>query len=253
MMSEMTTPGQTRVHRLRNGIAGGKRRRRVVTVLILTSLASAVLTTGCSNSATTRVASEASAMGDTLPLPRRLAFMTGHVKAGLALYRAGDPAAAAPHLLHPVSETHAAEREGLDALGLDSGLFEAVSAALEAGHPATEIEPLLVAAEANLAMLADRAGGDATDIIRYLMATLGKEYAIGVQDGRVTDPGEYQDAFGFATVALERARATTPVDRRLIAELQALVALWPDGPIPPPAPTSPAQVDAQVERVLKAL
>ena len=54
---------------------------------------------------------------DTLPVAFRVAFMSGHVEAGLALYRAGAPEQAAKHLLHPVSETHAAERAGIDALG----------------------------------------------------------------------------------------------------------------------------------------
>ncbi|MGB6228762.1 MAG: hypothetical protein WBF53_01375, partial [Litorimonas sp.] len=61
---------------------------------------------------------------DTLPRSHRLAFMMGHVEAGLSLYRAGQPDMAAPHLLHPVSETHAAEREGLEELGFDAALFE---------------------------------------------------------------------------------------------------------------------------------
>ena len=59
-----------------------------------------------------------------LPVDKRIAFMSGHVAAGLALYRAGAPEQAARHLLHPVSETHAAERAGIDALGFDAAIFE---------------------------------------------------------------------------------------------------------------------------------
>ena len=79
-----------------------------------------------------------------LSLPHRLAFMSGHVEAGLALYRAGEAEMASKHLLHPVSETHSAEREGLDELGFDAELFEAVSMVLEAGKSAEEIAPLSV-------------------------------------------------------------------------------------------------------------
>ena len=81
-----------------------------------------------------------------LPIEKRVAFMSGHVQAGIALYRAGAPDQAAPHLLHPVSETHQAERAGIDALGFDQSIFISVSEALEAGKPASEIQPQLKAA-----------------------------------------------------------------------------------------------------------
>ena len=38
----------------------------------------------------------------TLSLPKRLAFMSGHMQAGLELYRLNMPKMAAPQLLHPV-------------------------------------------------------------------------------------------------------------------------------------------------------
>ncbi|MEO1658388.1 MAG: hypothetical protein AAFR65_11760 [Pseudomonadota bacterium] len=190
---------------------------------------------------------------DTLAVPERLAFMSGHVKAGLALYRAGEPAMAAPHLLHPVSETHAAEREGLDALGFQPELFEAVSQALDEGRPAADIEAQLAAAEANLAMMAAEAGGDPLTTISFLMDTLAEEYAIAITDGAISDPGEYQDAYGFAIVARERAIALNPSADDLLAELDALIALWPKGAVPVADPAPVAQVLAYASRVTLAL
>ena len=190
---------------------------------------------------------------ETLALPERLAFMTGHVEAGLALYRAGAPETAAPHLLHPVSETHESERAGLDKLGFDASLFEVVSKALEAGKPAAEIEPQLVAAEENLAMVAQKAGGDPNEIIRFLMATVVEEYTIAITDGVVTDMGEYQDAYGFSIVAKDRAEAMETRNQALINEIDALIALWPDAPIPPENPTPVEQVVAHTSKVLLAI
>ncbi|MEL7027790.1 MAG: hypothetical protein AAGL49_00955 [Pseudomonadota bacterium] len=190
---------------------------------------------------------------ETLPVPKRLAFMTGHVEAGLALYRAGEPEMAAPHLLHPVSETHAAERAGLDALGFDASIFEAVSQALEEGRPAEEVEPQLAAAEANLKLLADQAGGEPAEVIQYLMDVIVVEYTIAITDGAVSDPGEYQDAFGFAIVAKDRAAALESGAEDVIAEIDALIALWPEAPIPPADPAPVAQVIAQTSRVTLAL
>ncbi|MEM8986188.1 MAG: hypothetical protein AAGC95_05640 [Pseudomonadota bacterium] len=190
---------------------------------------------------------------DTLALPQRLAFMTGHVEAGLALYRAGAPEMAAPHLLHPVSETHAAERAGLDALGFDASLFEAVSKALEEGRPAEEIEPQLEAAEANLASVAEKAGGDTVEVITFLMDVIVEEYTIAITDGVVTDANEYQDAYGFAIVARDRAETFDPRAEDLIAEIDALIGLWPEAPIPPEDPAPVGQVSAQASKVILAL
>ena len=182
---------------------------------------------------------------DTLPRHLRLAFMTGHVEAGLALYRAGEPGMAAKHLLHPVSETHAAERAGLDELGFDASLFETVSAALEAGRSADEIEPQLAAAETNLAAVAEQAGGDPIEIIEFLLATIVEEYGVGVSDGVVTDPGEYQDAYGFAVVAMDRAGIFPgEAGDRVRNEIQALIDLWPGTP-PVPTDNPPPLSDIQ--------
>ncbi|MGB7406011.1 MAG: hypothetical protein WA906_09995 [Pacificimonas sp.] len=192
---------------------------------------------------------------ESLPLPQRLAFMSGHVEAGLALYRAGAPEAAAPHLLHPVSETHQAERAGLADLGFEASLFEEVSAALDAGRPAAEIEPQLAAAEANLRDVRQRAGGDPAEIIDYLMDVVVEEYTIAITDGAVSDPGEYQDAWGFVVVAEGRARDLPEPNAARVAEiLTTLKALWPeDAPIPPADPAPTGQISALASQVKLAL
>ncbi len=191
---------------------------------------------------------------DALPLPKRLAFMTGHVEAGMALYRAGHPQMAAKHLLHPVSETHAAERVGLDKLGFDGALFEKVSAALDAGVPAAEIEPQLKAAQQNLAAVAAKAGGDSADLINFLLDTIVEEYSIGVNGTEVTDPGEYQDAFGFTVVAIAHA-ANLPEPAKSDAgyELQILLSVWRGPPVPPEAAMSVEDIKERVAAVRKRL
>lgn len=192
---------------------------------------------------------------DTMPVEKRVAFMSGHVEAGLALFRAGAPDQAAKHLLHPVSETHEAERAGIDALGFDQDIFIQVSEALEQGRPADEIEPQLAAAEANMALMQQNAGGDPVDVISYLMDTVFEEYRIGVTDGVITDAGEYQDAFGFTVVALEIAsRIEGRNTDRLIAELETLLTMWPaTGPLAESTPTPVSELVAQTSRVHIAL
>ena len=189
-----------------------------------------------------------------LPLTNRLAFMMGHVEAGLALYRAGEPEMAAPHLLHPVSETHAAERKGIDALGFDGELFEAVSDALASGKAASEIEMQLLAAEANLDAVAKEAGGDTVEIIKFLMGTIIEEYSAGVSDGKIVEAGEFQDAYGFAVVASDRASSIEgDAGTRVRKELRALIGLWAEGPVPTASPASVSAVRAQVSTILLEL
>ena len=190
-----------------------------------------------------------------LPIEKRVAFMSGHVQAGIALYRAGAPDQAAPHLLHPVSETHQAERAGIDALGFDQSIFISVSEALDSGKPASEIEAQLKAAEANLAKLQRKAGGDPAEIIRFLMDTVVEEYAIGVNKGEITDPGEYQDAYGFTIIAVRLAkRMDNPKNKELRQALARLKNTWPKtGPLADSKPKSVPAVKKRVAEVLAQL
>jgi len=187
----------------------------------------------------------------TLPVDKRVAFMSGHVAAGLALYRAGAPDQAARHLLHPVSETHAAERAGIDALGFDAAIFENVSAALDAGKSADEIAPQLDAAEANISLLQQNANGDPVGQIDFLMDTCLEEYTIGVVNGVIDNAGEYQDAYGFSVVARDIAkRLGTPESEPLVLELELLVRMWPsEGPLADSIPAPVSEIAAQVSRV----
>jgi hypothetical protein len=191
----------------------------------------------------------------TLAPEKRLAFMSGHVAAGLALYRAGAAAEAAPHLLHPVSETHAGERAGLDALGFKPELFEQVSAALQAGKPAAEVEPLLAEAEANLKTMREAAGGETKGLIEYLMKTTADEYDAGVDDGKIVNAVEFQDAYGFAVVARDIAAAQDPAAYGdLTRELDVLVLMWPSkGPVSGATPAPDVLMAEQLSRVKLAL
>ena len=190
-----------------------------------------------------------------LPIEKRVAFMAGHVQAGVALYRAGAPDQAAPHLLHPVSETYAEERAGIDKLGFDQSIFIAVSEALEAGKPASEIEPQLAAAEANIAVMQKNAGGDPVEIIGFLMDTLLEEYAIGVQDGVITDLGEYQDAYGFTIIAIRISKAIDhPQKRELRQALARLKTSWPkEGPLADSKARPVSLIEQRVEAVREYL
>ena len=168
---------------------------------------------------------------DDLDPSLRLVLMMGHVAAGMELYRSGEYEMAAPHLLHPISETHKKEREGLQEMGLDVVTFVLVSTALEAKRPAVEIEPFLKKAEDNLKSLALKVEGNPETQIRFLLDQINREYSIGVQDGEITDIGEFQDAFGFAFTAKTIAEQSSLKNKTLlIAAIDELMKCWPLGP-----------------------
>ena len=189
-----------------------------------------------------------------LPLEFRLAFMTGHVKAGLELYRLGELDMAAPHLLHPVSETHKLERIGLEKFGFTSAPFIKVSEALKSQEAASEIEPLLQKSDANLYYVSQQVGGNPSDIINFLLDTIVDEYTIAVTGDKITDLGEYQDAYGFQVVIQSQAAALPDNQRNLLGPALAdLEALWLDGPLPVENPTSVDDMVAAVQAIAQRL
>ena len=189
-----------------------------------------------------------------LPLAFRLAFMTGHVKAGLALYRLGELDMAAPHLLHPVSETHKLERMGLEKFGFNSAPFIKVSEALKSQEAASEIESLLQKSDANLYYVSQQIGGNSSDIINFLLDTIIDEYSIAVTGGKITDLGEYQDAYGFQIVVQSQAATLSDNKRDSLAPALAdLEALWLDGPLPVQNPTSVDDMVAAVQAIAQRL
>ena len=189
-----------------------------------------------------------------LPMPLRLAFMSGHVNAGITLYHAGEPEMASSHLLHPVSETHADERTELEEIGFSAPIFESVALALEARKPNTLVLPLLERAREHMEMLKTKVGGDPTTIIRFLLETTIEEYSIGVQNGELTDLGEYQDAFGFALTAAEHAsRLPKASQNQLVEEVSSLQKIWLRGPLPVENPAPAEELSMAVSAILSQM
>ena len=184
----------------------------------------------------------------------RLVLMMGHVAAGMELYRSGDYEMAAPHLLHPISETHKKEREGFQEMGLDVVTFVLVSTALEAKRPAVEIEPFLKKAEDNLKSLALKVEGNPETQISFLLDQIKREYSIGVQGGEITDIGEFQDAFGFAFTAKTIAEQSSLKNKTLlIATIDELMKCWPSGPNLVQNPLPVSTIDESISLVRNLL
>jgi hypothetical protein len=84
----------------------------------------------------------------------------------------------------------------------------------------------------------------------FLLELIIQEYSIAVNDGKITDVGEYQDAFGFHLVALMHAKHL-PATIRSGAEksLSNLGDLWMDGPKPVDNPSSPELMIASINSI----
>ena len=191
----------------------------------------------------------------TLSLPKRLAFMSGHVQAGLELYRLNMPKMAAPHLLHPISEIYDAEREGLDKIGFNAEIFKKVSQSLEQNLSDVQVENLLMQANENLEFLTKEAKGQPEEIIIFLLKTANKEYMVAIEDNEIIEVGEYQDAWGFIKVALQQ---TTRIDdkkksKALKIKLLELHKNWSKGPIPVDNPVGVETIANQVDEAIRIL
>ena len=170
---------------------------------------------------------------EELPPQHRLAFISGHVAAGIFLYRAGRLSEASKHLMHPASETHKAERIGLEREGLDIERFETISRSIEAGIKASQITGLLKQAEENLLAVSNRITVDDKTVIKFLLQTAIKEYKAGVPRGKfIANLGEYQDSWGFVVVARRHAeKLKAETKGSLIYDLDVLLKSWSDGPL----------------------
>ncbi len=191
----------------------------------------------------------------SLSVDQRLALMSGHAAAGLALYRAGAANEAAHHLMHLGAGAKADEVAGFDALGFKPELFKQISTELEAGKQAVEIEPLLVEAETHLAEMRRAAGGNPKALVEFLMKNLATEYDSGVDNSVIVNLGDYQDAYGYALVARDIAAAQDPaMFGALRLELDLLVLMWPGkGPLSTSLPPPEFQMAEQLARVKLAL
>jgi len=151
-----------------------------------------------------------------------LGFMEGHLRAGMALYEAGDLEDAKTHMGHPIEEKYDAVAEPLERRGFGGlrGDIEALAAAAEAEQPFAEIEPLFAQVHSMLdEVRAASPGGDAARLqaLALLTRIAAQEYEIAVDGGKVSNFHEYQDAWGFLRAVEIEAQALADDEREDVA------------------------------------
>lgn len=139
----------------------------------------------------------------------RIGLMRGHLWVGIKLYREGHLAMAKTHMKHPKDELYAGLEPVFKARGVE-GFAEELTVLANAvnnekGDEAVEssYEILLEAITASEG-IDNMTAKDALVSISQMIRTAADEYAIGVKSGKIVNVHEYQDAYGFTEIAIER-------------------------------------------------
>ncbi len=134
----------------------------------------------------------------------RLGLIRGHLLSFIELYRAEAYEMASAHVQHPASELYDALVPAFEARASD-GFAEGLTALADAAAEHSDVD----AVYADL-VVAIRATAPKTSVavkllaISKMVATAAEEFDVGVADDcAIVDAHEYQDAFGFLSVARE--------------------------------------------------
>ena len=177
---------------------------------------------------------------DDVAFMKRLGLIRGHLHAGHALYIDGEPAMAETHMKHPRDELYAGLVPAIEARGLDpfDAELTALKTAVDSGASGEEVTAAWRAVDGAIEGIERATATSPRDellAIAAMLDTAAEEYAIGVVDGVVDNVHEYQDAWGFTQVALERVGqvvSTTDIERAATAEaavaISSLEDLWPN-------------------------
>jgi hypothetical protein len=155
-----------------------------------------------------------------------LGFMEGHIRAGLALYEAGDVEAAKTHMGHPIEEKYDAVADRLAELGLDGmkSDLEALAAAAEAEEDFSKVSSLFDTVHSGIEQArADYTPAQQVDGLIALTRVAGDEYKVAVAGGEVSNLHEYQDSWGFLRTIEHEARQMAESDDAAVAEVGAAI------------------------------
>lgn len=183
-----------------------------------------------------------------------LGLVEGHLRAGIELYRQGAADMAKTHMKHPADELYIEIEPALAERNIEGFAepLEKLAVAVESGQPVEDAEEAFQAVLQDIDRIRAAAAGDLAAQLRSvtnLVRTAADEYGIAVKDGRVSDPHEYQDAWGFVQAAKAQMGGLDEADRQrmgqsyqqITAELDALDGAWP-AVVPPETVTTDASL-----------
>ncbi|MBD3667800.1 MAG: hypothetical protein HUJ16_07565 [Kangiella sp.] len=170
----------------------------------------------------------------------QLGLMRGHLWVGYKLYQEGHIDMAKTHMKHPEDELYAGMEPVFKARQVDGFakelqiLADAVNG--EKGDAAVKkayrsLQNQIAKSE----RIKEKSARDVLISISLMVRTAADEYAIGVKNGDVVNVHEYQDAYGFTEIAIERLDSINSEQQQLAAKdientrqwLLELRDLWP--------------------------
>ena len=189
-----------------------------------------------------------------------LGLVEGHLHAAMELLRAGAQDAAKVHAKHPSDEIYSSLKPGFKRYGAAgfAAELDKLAKALNSGDRATA-EKAFAEVTRKIDLARRKAPANAKtqlQVVAKLLETAADEYRESIKDGKIADPKEYQDAFGFTHVAgnlLKRIAAKSEAERSAVASAQKAVAdlgtLWPSLPGNGAPAGDPASIAAAGSRI----
>ncbi|WP_417549354.1 hypothetical protein [Methylophaga sp.] len=170
----------------------------------------------------------------------RLGLIRGHLLVGYELYKQGQVDMAITHMKHPRDELYAGLVPSIEYRGgkrFDEALSNLADKVVgkapqdEVDEAYEQLEAGIIAAEA----VAKPDLKNTLQSIKDLVRTAGEEYALGVENGKLINLHEYQDAYGFTQIAKRRLEQLPKATRKESADtvkqvegyLDELADLWP--------------------------
>lgn len=170
-----------------------------------------------------------------------LGQVEGHLRAGVALYEAGDTAGAASHMKHPKDEIYEYIAGEIAEHGGEAfaDQLSALSAAVEGGADTESVRAAFAAVLKEIDENREHftAGpADTAKAIEGLLRVAADEYGEGVKAGTIAELHEYQDAWGFVATARIWAaelgesteQAVQAVGTKSVAAIDGLAAFLPE-------------------------
>lgn len=154
-----------------------------------------------------------------------LGLIKGHLYVGSELYKAGHVDHAKTHMKHPESELYADLIPAFEARNVEGFAAElsAISNAVEQDKGVEAVQAAfdnLMAAIDKSAMATSETSNQPAEqlkLVVQLLRVAADEYAIAVVDGQMKNAHEYQDAFGFTTIAKSIVASIASEDEAVLA------------------------------------
>jgi hypothetical protein len=167
----------------------------------------------------------------------QIGLIEGHLMASVTLLAEGHMDMAKTHVKHPGDEIYKTlepEFKARNVAGFAQELQALAGAVGKEASVTKQLDPLNQRIE-DVRKAINASDADKLKAIVKMLQTAAKEYAVGVKDGKIVDPHEYQDAWGFvriargyaAMLAKDKEQDVAQAASVIVAEIDNLATVFP--------------------------